>query len=104
MGIAVGEGLWQSAWASDEISGADCHPAQVDLAAGDLLYLPCGWFHDVTSYAEHRALNYWFHPPDQPSFEAPYSAAEFWEEEWRLSSKSLRSTAGKRAGKISKKR
>jgi len=51
--------------------------------AGDMLYMPCGWFHDVTSYGEHMALNFWFHPPDRPEFDQPYSHASFWEGEWR---------------------
>eukprot|EP00924_Labyrinthula_sp_SR-Ha-C_P014857 maker-scaffold_9-snap-gene-0.3-mRNA-1 protein AED:0.13 eAED:0.13 QI:0/0/0/0.5/1/1/2/0/413 len=42
---------------------------EVILEAGDLLYLPCGWFHEVFSVSEkdsegHLAFNYWFHPPD----------------------------------------
>ena len=63
------------------------------LGAGDLLYLPCGWFHDVTSYDEHRALNYWFHPPDRSAYDAPYSAARFWAREWRASSKQIARSA-----------
>ena len=64
-----------------------------ELRAGDLLYLPCGWFHDVTSYDEHRALNYWFHPPDGESYDDPYSAAEFWEAEFKAASKPQRTMA-----------
>ena len=42
---------------------------ECELKAGEQLYLPCGWFHEVRSYGEcaeggHLALNYWFHPPD----------------------------------------
>ena len=36
-----------------------------------MLYLPTGWWHEVTSLAtdergpaQHVAVNYWFHPPD----------------------------------------
>ena len=61
MGIAVGEGLWQSEWASDEISGADCHPAQVDLAAGDLLYLPACWWHCVQGCRDRNLILNWWH-------------------------------------------
>ena len=53
-----------------------------------MLYLPCGWFHEVTSYGEHAALNYWLHPPDGAEFERPYSAAAYWEAEWRRLSRS----------------
>ena len=36
----------------------------VELEAGEMLYLPCGWFHEVTSSGGvHVALNYWFYPP-----------------------------------------
>eukprot|EP01062_Namystynia_karyoxenos_P045253 TRINITY_DN33586_c0_g1_i1.p1 TRINITY_DN33586_c0_g1~~TRINITY_DN33586_c0_g1_i1.p1 ORF type:complete len:489 (+),score=90.67 TRINITY_DN33586_c0_g1_i1:72-1538(+) len=61
------------------------HPSTVEINAGELLYLPCGWFHEVTSYSAggpHMALNYWFHPPaaDAP-FERPY-ADDFWLERW----------------------
>jgi Cupin-like domain len=77
----------------------------VEVCAGQMLYLPCGWFHEVTSYSDsssstsnssihsstnsantdtsgHMALNYWFHPPDAPnSFEQPYSST-FWQQDW----------------------
>ena len=38
------------------------------LQAGDMLYLPCGWFHEVTSISDpelrsHLALSYWLYPP-----------------------------------------
>ena len=61
---------------------------KVDGLAGDMLYLPAGWFHEVTSYSSssshdpswHMALNYWFHPPDNlvPSgFSKPY-LTDYW--------------------------
>jgi hypothetical protein len=28
------------------------------------------------------AFNYWFHPPDGPSYDAPYSS-DFWNWDWR---------------------
>ena len=50
-----------------------------EMTAGHALYIPAGWFHEVTSLpcdgaqeAGHCALNYWTHPPDGVSFEAPY--------------------------------
>ena len=54
-----------------------------------MLYLPCGWFHEVTSFtaadsSTHLALNYWLHPPDslQPGgFAKPYSL-DFWPSLW----------------------
>lgn len=34
------------------------------LKPGDILYLPAGWFHQVTSSeGQHQALNYWWKPP-----------------------------------------
>ena len=50
-------------------------PTTFTLHAGDMLYLPCGWFHEVQStsemveidgqdYRAHIALNYWYAPPD----------------------------------------
>jgi hypothetical protein len=79
--------------------------AEVFLEAGDLLYLPAGWFHEVTSYSNsnssgtsttskdekkdaathHMAFNYWFHPPSSASttdnFENPYPS-RFWKDDW----------------------
>jgi hypothetical protein len=55
------------------------------LRAGQMLYLPCGWFHEVLSEGEaqprHMALNYWFHPPDTTEFDKPY-AHDFWAQDW----------------------
>uniref|UniRef100_A0A8J9SHS5 JmjC domain-containing protein n=1 Tax=Phaeodactylum tricornutum TaxID=2850 RepID=A0A8J9SHS5_PHATR len=61
---------------------------QIDLQAGQCLYLPASWFHSVTSYTEdfeggnsigpHIAFNYWFHPPDRNCFLAPYT-----DDHWR---------------------
>ena len=40
---------------------------------------------DHAHFGAHVALNYWYHPPDDPSgsFERPYGAQGFWEREWR---------------------
>ena len=59
---------------------------------GQMLYLPAGWFHEVTSFSEgplhstHLALNYWLHPPDNldpgpAGFARPYSSS-FWPRRW----------------------
>ena len=59
---------------------------KVTIKAGECLYLPAGWFHNVTSYggnptddslkgndAIHMAINYWFYPPDNlQSYHKPY--------------------------------
>lgn len=34
----------------------------VELQAGDMLYLPPGWFHEVKSYGKHAAINFWGYP------------------------------------------
>lgn len=60
-------------------------PCFAEVKAGDMLFLPAGWFHEVTSFRDdggsHFALNYWMHPPNAPSggatFEKPYTSA-FW--------------------------
>ena len=50
-----------------------------DVTAGELLFLPAGWWHEVTSWSDgdagvgtHLACNWWFHPPDTADFDAPY--------------------------------
>lgn len=55
----------------------NCECLQVDLQAGEVLYLPASWFHCVTSYGSndkpHLAVNYWYYPPDQlDNYEDPY--------------------------------
>ena len=72
----------------------------VEIEAGQMLYLPAGWFHEVTSYSTtgdegdflgdcHMALNYWYHPPDAlDNYQNPYQD-DFWrrEEKQRLARK-----------------
>lgn len=61
--------------------------------AGEMLYLPAGWFHEVTSFGGrrsggHLAFNYWMHPPDHlhptDGFSTPYKSA-YWPEYWARS-------------------
>lgn len=73
---------------------------EIWLNPGEMLYLPAGWFHEVTSFGDsdkpqHVALNWWFVPPTGPStqpyedgywttdFEATKAALE-WVKEIRL--------------------
>lgn len=69
----------------DAVKGAGA-PLEVDLRAGEMLFLPCGWFHEVTSLSAgpegHLAFNYWFWPPDGSSAERPY-ISPFWEADFR---------------------
>jgi hypothetical protein len=57
----------------------------VDLEPHQMLYLPCGWFHQVQSSngvddtSFHCAVNWWYHPPDRTEFAIPYST-EAWKE------------------------
>jgi hypothetical protein len=63
----------------------------VYMIPGDALYLPAGWFHEVTSCSPpdlaapaaappvasgpgHMAINYWFHPPSADAPTAPVPA------------------------------
>ena len=70
---------------------------EVNIEAGEMLWLPAGWFHEVTSMTAagaavdggvqdteqigHLAFNYWFHPPDSDAFEHPYRS-NFWRWDW----------------------
>jgi hypothetical protein len=65
---------------------------EVTVTAGQMLYLPAGWFHEVTSSSSrpgepHMAVNYWFHPPDNlgrvnyGTKEHPYKS-DFWPSLW----------------------
>ena len=63
-------------------------PYVVELSAGEMLYLPASWWHEVTSTSAddakqggdvHMAFNYWFYPPDAlDNFEAPYEDSLVW--------------------------
>lgn len=85
----------------------------VEIRAGQMLYLPAGWFHEVLSIGDddaedakadepdhsHVALNYWFHPPEQlgvDSYETPY-VDSYWEGEYVEQFNAL--TGEARAGK-----
>ncbi|OBZ74962.1 JmjC domain-containing protein 4 [Grifola frondosa] len=59
-------------------------PYVVELHAGEMLYLPTSWWHEVTSSSGaedvHMAFNYWFYPPDAlETFDAPYRDTLVWE-------------------------
>ena len=58
------------------------------LKAGEMLYLPAGFFHEVISFNtsvdsnHHLAINYWYYPPTTThSFEEPYED-NYWEARW----------------------
>lgn len=59
---------------------------EVFMKPGDMLYLPAGWFHEVTSFGDeanpqHVALNWWFVPPTGTSSQ-PYEDA-YWAEDFQ---------------------
>ncbi|ODV95175.1 hypothetical protein PACTADRAFT_22431, partial [Pachysolen tannophilus NRRL Y-2460] len=69
----------------------------VDLKPGEMLYLPVGWFHEVTSFGKedqdnkdniHIALNYWFLPPDGKDLSKPYSD-DYWSKDFERTTKSI---------------
>jgi len=52
-----------SAQPASSYGAANCGagPTEFDLLEGDMLYLPTGWFHQVTSrQGRHMAVNYWW--------------------------------------------
>lgn len=59
-------------------------PFVVELNAGEMLYLPASWWHEVTSTSSavddgiHMAFNYWFYPPTSSEFDAPYEDSLVW--------------------------
>ena len=64
----------------------DATPMEFTVRQGQALYLPAGWFHDVSSAESgegHVAFNYWFHPPPlgDPTWKAK---RQLWEEHLRL--------------------
>ena len=62
-------------------------PFVIELNAGEMLYLPASWWHEVTSFSTgddendvHMAFNYWFYPPDKlDRFEQPYEDTLVWD-------------------------
>lgn len=57
-----------------------------EVKAGQMLYLPASWFHEVTSFSDddkfHCAMNYWVYPPHiGGNFDQPYED-QFWQRRW----------------------
>ena len=58
------------------------------LKAGEMLYLPASFFHEVISFntddnTHHMAVNYWYYPPASTgTFETPYED-DYWVERWQ---------------------
>lgn len=72
------------------------HRITVDLKPGEMLYLPTGWFHEVTSYGNddkndknvHVAANYWFIPPTGDSRNNVY-LDDYWTSDYAITQKAL---------------
>ncbi|ODQ80347.1 hypothetical protein BABINDRAFT_24444, partial [Babjeviella inositovora NRRL Y-12698] len=69
----------------------------VALEPGQMLYLPAGWFHEVTSFGGdanatfghlHLAVNYWYLPPNTNDFEKPY-ADNYWKRDFERTSEAI---------------
>ncbi|KAI9168541.1 hypothetical protein H9P43_007914 [Blastocladiella emersonii ATCC 22665] len=76
--------------------------ATVTLAAGEMLYLPSSWFHEVTSESPcpgdvHVAMNYWMHPPTTGEFRKPYGD-EYWADQWDVVRRKMERAVAKAAG------
>jgi hypothetical protein len=63
-------------------------PVTFELSAGEMLWLPAGWFHEVVSFSDgsnsqqgHAAFNYWMHPPTNDNFDHPYPDG-YWKEKF----------------------
>lgn len=41
----------------------NARPQRVEVQAGDLFFMPAGWFHEVQSRGRHIAINFWSDPP-----------------------------------------
>lgn len=60
------------------------------LRPGEMLYLPTGWFHEVSSFkSPHIAVNYWFIPPANSAFADPYNLDGYWQHEWQQTKASI---------------
>ena len=68
------------------------------LKPGEMLYLPTGWFHEVSSFGSdtvvenkdnvHIALNYWFIPPSGNSLSRVYQDS-YWHDDFEKSKKAI---------------
>jgi hypothetical protein len=64
------------------------------IKAGEMLYLPASFYHEVISFnsentTHHMAVNYWYYPPSScGSFEKPYED-DYWKERWERLAKNF---------------
>ncbi|QLL34109.1 hypothetical protein HG536_0F04350 [Torulaspora globosa] len=75
----------------------NAHRITVDLKPGEMLYLPTGWFHEVTSYGDdgkedknvHVAANYWFIPPTGRDISNVYLDS-YWPNDFAITQRALK--------------
>lgn len=67
---------------------------EVWLHPGEKLYIPAGWFHEVSSFGPdpHVALNYWYVPPVQNTLDNPYHNDGYWQTPWKSTQEYLHNT------------
>merc|ERR1712204_158248 len=41
----------------------NARPMRCNVSAGEMLYLPGSWWHEVVSYGKHLTVNFWVEPP-----------------------------------------
>lgn len=76
----------------------NAHRITVDLKPGEMLYLPTGWFHEVTSYGDndkndknvHVAANYWLIPPTGRDISNVYLDS-YWPNDYAITQRALKS-------------
>ncbi|KAK6877523.1 JmjC domain-containing protein 4 [Candida tropicalis] len=64
---------------------------------GQMLYLPAGWFHEVSSFGNekyddqgvHIAINYWFIPPNKNQVDNCYQD-DYWTEDWKKTESAIK--------------
>ncbi|SJM84279.1 uncharacterized protein ZBIST_1560 [Zygosaccharomyces bailii] len=76
----------------------DANRIVAELKPGDMLYLPTGWFHEVTSFGDndpdaggvHVAVNYWFTPPTGNTLNNVYDRQDrYWPRDYEVTKRAL---------------
>jgi len=59
---------------------ADDRRGEFTVDEGDMLFLPRGWFHQVTSVGDSIAVNHWFYHGGSDPFIEPENTDAAWHE------------------------